>query len=146
MKKFLAAICILGIQGLNAQVITIKLTKFQNFSHSALIPTFDAMSQDLIEYPNYGIGDNIYTFDLNKGNCHLDNINGSFDMPITEFFDTKNILDCIVMDNGIRTYFTLGKIEHEDTLEFITEYEKDGRIYGSFSKGEDVSYSVFRGE
>lgn len=144
MKKFLAAIYILGIQGLNAQVITIKLTKFQNFNHSALIPTFEAMDQDLIEYPNYGIGDNTYTFDLNKKNCHLDNINGSFDMPITEIFDTQNILDCIVMDNGTRTYYTLGKIDSENTLEFITEYQQDDRIYGSFSKGGDVEYSIKR--
>jgi hypothetical protein len=144
MKKFLTAICILGIQGLNAQVITIKLTKFQNFNHNALIITFDAMDQDLIEYPNYGIGDNTYTFDLNKKNCHLENINGSFDMPITEIFDTQNILDCIVMDNGTRTYFTLGKIESEDTLEFITEYQQDDRVYGSFSKGGDVEYSIKR--
>ena len=144
MKKFLAAICMLGIQGLNAQVITIKLTKFQNFNHSALITTFDAMDQDLIEYPNYGIGDNTYTFDLNKKNCHLENINGSFDMPITEIFDTQNILDCIVMDNGTRTYYTLGKIESEDTLEFITEYQQDDRVYGSFSKGGDVEYSIKR--
>lgn len=142
MKSIFAAIFFLCLQGLNAQVITIKLTKFQNFNHSALIPTFDAMEQDLIEYPNYGIGDNTYTFDLNKRNCHLDNINGSFDMPITEIFETKNILDCIVMDNGVRTYFTLGKIENEDTLEFITEYEEEGRMYGSFSKGEDVSYRI----
>lgn len=142
MKKILAAIFILGIHGLNAQIITIKLTKFQNFNHSALIPTFDAMDQDLIEYPDYGIGDNTYTFDLSKKNCHLDNVNGSFDLPITEIFQTKNILDCIVMDNGIRTYYTLGKIENEDTLEFITEYANEGRIYGSFSKGEDVSYSI----
>jgi len=142
MKFFFAAIFVLSIHGLNAQVITIKITKFQNFNHSALIPTFDAMDQDLIEYPNYGIGDNTYTFDLNKRNCHLDNINGSFDLPIIEVFDTENILDCIVMDNGVRTYYTLGKIENEDTLEFITEYEEEGRMYGSFSKGEDVSYSL----
>ena len=142
MKKILAAICILGIHGLNAQVITIKLTKFQNFNHSALIPTFDAMDQDLIEYPDYGVGDNTYTFDLSKMNCHLDNVNGSFDFPITEIFQTKNILDCIVMDNGVRTYYTLGKIENEDTLEFITEYQYENRMYGSFSKGEDVNYSV----
>lgn len=79
-----------------------------------------------------------------KKNCHLENINGSFDMPITEIFDTQNILDCIVMDNGTRTYYTLGKIESEDTLEFITEYQQDDRVYGSFSKGGDVVYSIKR--
>ena len=134
--------CIFAIQVLSAQIITIKLTKFQNFNHSALVPTFDAMDQDLIEYPDYGIGDNVYTFDFNKMNCHLENVNGSFDLPIAEVFETKNILDCIVLDNGVRTYFTLGKLENEDALEFITEYQQEDRIYGSFSFGEDVSYSL----
>jgi len=142
MKKIICTIVFLNALVLNAQVITIKLTKFQNFNHSALIPTFDAMDEDLIEYPNYGVGDNVYTFDLNKMNFHLENVNGSYDLPIIEVFETNNILDCIVMDNGVRTYFTLGKLENEDALEFITEYQQEDRIYGSFSKGADLKYSI----
>jgi hypothetical protein len=53
-----------------------------------------------------------------------------------------DVFDCIVDDNGTRTYYTLGKIENEDTLEFITEYQDSDRIFGSFSKGSDVSFTT----
>lgn len=126
----------------NSQVVTVTTTKFQNFNHCSLVPTFQAMDMDLIEYPDYGIGKNVYTFDFNKKTVHLVNSNGEFDFPITEIFKTKNVFDCIVMDNGLRTYFTLGKIENEDTLEFITEYQDGNRVFGSFSKGDDVTFTI----
>jgi hypothetical protein len=126
----------------NSQVVTVTITKFQNFNHSSSIPTFEAMKSDLIEYPNYGIGKNVYTFDFNKRTVNLVNCNGNFTSPIVEVFNTGNTFDCIVDDNGVRTYFTLGLIEGEDTLEFITEYEKDNRVFGSFSKGSDVSFNI----
>jgi len=126
----------------NSQVVTVTITKFQNFNHSSSIPTFDAMDSDLIEYPNYGIGKNVYTFDFNKRTVNLVNCNGEFVLPIIEVFNTKNVFDCIVDDNGTKTYYTLGKIEDEDTLEFITEYQDGNRVFGSFSKGSDVTFTT----
>ena len=60
-------------------------------------------------------------------------------LPTVEKFD-ENVFDCIVDDNGTRTYYTLGKIENEETLEFITEYQEGNRVFGSFSKGDDVTF------
>ena len=126
----------------NSQVVTVTITKFQNFNHSSSIPTFEAMNLDLIEYPNYGIGKNVYTFNFNKRTVNLVNCNGNFTLPIVEVFNTENIFDCIVDDNGVRTYYTLGKIEGENTIEFITEYEEGNKIFGSFSKGDDVTFVI----
>jgi len=126
----------------NSQIVTVTITKFQNFNHSSSIPTFEAMNLDLIEYPNYGIGKNVYTFNFNKRTVNLVNCNGNFTLPIVEVFNTKNVFDCIVDDNGVRTYYTLGKIEGENTIEFITEYEEGNKIFGSFSKGDDVTFVI----
>jgi len=139
---FLSLVVTLTSLVVNGQIVTVTTTKFQNFNHSSLVPTFQAMDMDLIEYPDYGIGKNVYTFDFNKKTVHLVNFNGEFDFPITEIFETKNVFDCIVDDNGTKTYFTLGKIENEDTLEFITEYQDGNRVFGSFSKGDDVTFTI----
>ena len=125
----------------NSQVITVNVHTVQNFNHSSDMSTVQARQLDLIEYPNYTTGENVYTFDLDKKILTLKNCKGFFTCNIIEVNKNENILDCIVFDGIGNVLFMLGENENSER-EFLTEYIANDKVYGQFSLNSDFSYTV----
>lgn len=135
---------VLVIVGLvaNSQVITVNIHTVQNFNHSSSMSTVQARQLDLIEYPSYTVGENVYTFDLDKKKLTFKNSNGSFfSFNIIDITQNENILDCIVFDGIGKALFMLGENENSER-EFLTEYIANDKVYGQFSLNSDFSYTV----
>jgi hypothetical protein len=126
----------------NSQVITVNIHTVQNFNHSSSMSTVHARQLDLIEYPNYTVGENVYTFDLNKKILTFKNSNGNiFSFKIIDITQNENILDCIVFDGIGNVLFMLGENDNSEK-EFLTEYINDDKVFGQFSLNSDFDYSV----
>jgi len=126
----------------NSQVITVNIHTVQNFNHSSSMSTVYARQLDLIEYPNYTVGENVYTFDLNKKILTFKNSNGNiFSFKIIDITQNENILDCIVFDGIGNVLFMLGENDNSEK-EFLTEYISDDKVFGQFSLNSDFDYSV----
>lgn len=125
----------------DSQVITVNVHTIQNFNHTSSMSTVDAMRLDLIEYPSYGSGENIYTFDINKKILTLKNSNGVFTSEIVKVNKNKNTLDCVVFDGEFNTLFLLGETSDGDMI-FLMENIFNGRVGGAFSMNSDFDYSV----
>lgn len=121
-----------------AQVITVTATTLQKFNHASNISTVEAMKQDAIEYPSYIVGNNIYVFDLNNRTMTL---NGGVSCSIAEVNIDENIMDCIVMDNGVPVLYLIGETAIGQ-IQFLTEWTVTDKIYGLFSMNSDFSYTV----
>jgi len=125
----------------NSQVITVNVHKVQNFNHSSSMSTVQARQLDLIEYPNYTTGENVYTFDLDKKILTLKNCKGFFTCNIIEVNKNENILDCIVFDGVRNVLFMLG-VNKNNEREFLTEFVDNDKVFGQFSLNSDFDYSV----
>lgn len=126
----------------NSQVITVTLTKCQNFTHDSNISTVEAMDSNLIEYPYYTEGENIYTFDLNQKIVTLKNSNNEFfTYNLIEINDTKNILNCIAFDGIGNILFLAGKDETGEQ-QFLIEWFDNDKIVGVFSMNSDFTYTI----
>jgi hypothetical protein len=126
----------------NSQVITVNIHTVQNFNHSSSMSTVQARQLDLIEYPSYTVGENVYTFDLDKKILTFKNSNGNiFSFKIIDITQNENILDCIVFDGIGNVLFMLGENDNGEK-EFLTEYINDDKVFGQFSLNSDFDYSV----
>jgi hypothetical protein len=126
----------------NSQVITVNIHTVQNFNHSSSMSTVQARQLDLIQYPNYTVGENVYTFDLDKKILTFKNSNGSvFSSEITEVNKNENILDCIVFD-GVRNILFIAGSNENGEKEFLMEYIINDEVLGHFSLNSDFDYSV----
>jgi hypothetical protein len=126
----------------NSQVITVNIHTVQNFNHSSSMSTVQARQLDLIEYPSYTVGENVYTFDLDKKIVTFKNSDGSFfSFNIIDITLNENILDCIVFDGIGNALFMLGENDTSER-EFLTEYIDNDKVYGQFSLNSDFSYTV----
>lgn len=126
----------------NSQVITVNIHTVQNFNHSSVMSTVQARQLDLIEYPSHIVGENVYTFDLNKKILTFKNSNGSFfTFKIVEVNQNENILDCIIFDGVGKSLFLLGVNENNER-EFLMEYINNDKVFGQFSLNSDFDYSV----
>ena len=139
---FLSLVLVMVSLVANSQVITVNIHTVQNFNHSSAVSTVQARQLDLIEYPNYTVGENVYTFDLNKKILTFKNSNGSiFSFKIIDITQNENILDCIVFDGIGNVLFMLGENDNSEK-EFLTEYINDDKVFGQFSLNSDFDYSV----
>jgi len=139
---FLSLVLVMVGLVVNAQVITVNIHTVQNFNHSSSMSTVQARQLDLIEYPNYTVGENVYTFDLDKRILTFKNFNGSIlTFKIIDITQNENILDCIVFD-GIRNVLFMLDENDNNEKEFLTEYIIDDKVFGQFSLNSDFNYSV----
>jgi len=122
----------------NSQVITVTVTTDQKFNHSSDISTIQAMELDSIEYPFYTVGYNVYVFDLNKRTM---SINGGKTFIISKINKNENVLDCIVLNNGLSVLFVMGETSNGEN-QFLTEWFLGDKITGYFSMNSDFSYVV----
>lgn len=124
-----------------SQVITVTITKCQNFSHDASISTLEAMNSDLIEYPYYTVGLNVFSFDLNTCELTLENQEGAFSYEITKVSHNSNVLDCIVFDGTGDVLFLIGETSSGE-MQFLHGFTENGKVFGEFSMNEDFSYTI----
>jgi len=123
---------------IQAQVIIVTVTTDQKFNHSADISTIEAMEKDVIEYPFYTVGNNVFVFDLNKRSMSM---NGGKSFIISKVNKSDNVLDCIVLNNGVSILFVMGETSNGES-QFLTEWFEGDRITGYFSMNSDFSYTV----
>lgn len=135
---FLSIVSVMLDLTANSQVITVNVTTDQKFNHPADISTVDAIEKGTIDYPYYTVGNNVFVFDLNKRTMSL---NSWKTLNISKINKTNNVLDCIVLDNGVSILFVMGETSNGES-QFLTEWFEGDRITGYFSMNSDFSYTV----
>lgn len=125
----------------NSQVITVTVNTIQKFNHSASISTIDAIESNMIEYPEYIVGENIYTFDLNNKKVSLKNCDGFFTFEIVKINESDNVLDCVAFDGVGDVLFLVGETS-DGNMQFLMGLIDDDKYRGGFSMNEDFSYVV----
>ena len=125
----------------NSQVITVTATTIQKFNHSSSISTIDAMESNLIEYPEYIVGDNTYTFDLNNKTLTLKNCSGVFTYKIVKINKSDNILDCVAFDGIGDVLFLVGETS-DGNMQFLMGLVDGNTVIGGFSMNSDFRYSI----
>jgi hypothetical protein len=135
---FLSLVLVMVGLVVNSQVITVTVTTDQKFNHSSNISTIQAMELGVIEYPYYTIGYNVFVFNLNKRTM---SINGGKTFIISEINKNENVLDCIVLNNGLPVLFVMGETTNGEN-QFLTEWFSDDKITGYFSMNSDFSYVI----
>ena len=139
MKSILlSAIALLNAFAQHAQIITVSLSSSRNFKHSTGVSTREAMYSDSMSYSNSVRSENVIVFDFNEKKIILNNHNPC---EIIQVNTNGNILDCVVLDNGVNVSFKLGKNE-KGLMQFLSEWEWDGKVNGYFTLNSDVRYSV----
>lgn len=136
--RFLSIVSVMLGLTANSQVITVNVTTDQKFNHPADISTVDAIEKGTIDYPYYTVGNNVFVFDLNKRTMSL---NSGKILNISKINKTNNVLDCIVLDNGVSILFVMGETSNGES-QFLTEWFEGDRITGYFSMNSDFSYTV----
>ena len=124
-----------------SQVVTVTATIIQKFNHSSSISTIDAMETNTIEYPEYIVGDNTYTFDLNNKTITLKNCKGFFSFSIVKINESNNILDCVAFDGVGDVLFVVGETS-DSKMQFLMALIDGNKVIGGFSMNEDFSYTI----
>ena len=135
---FLSIVSVMLSLTANSQVITVNVTTDQKFNHPADISTVDAIEKGPIDYPYYTVGNNVFVFDLNKRTMSL---NSGKTLNISKINKTNNVLDCIVLNNGVSILFVMGETSNGES-QFLSEWFEGDRITGYFSMNSDFSYKV----
>ena len=134
----LSAIALLNTIANNAQIIKVSLASTRKFSHATDISTREAMYTDSINYSNSVRNDNVAVFDFNEKKFTLNNYPPC---EIIQVNTNANVLDCVILDNGVNVYFKLGKNER-GIMQFLSEWEWEGKVNGYFTLNSDVRYSI----
>jgi hypothetical protein len=134
----LSAIALLNTIANNAQIIKVSLASSRKFSHATDISTREAMYTDSINYSNSVRNDNVAVFDFNEKKFKLNNFPAC---EIIQVNTNANVLDCVILDNGVNVYFKLGKNER-GIMQFLSEWEWEGKVNGYFTLNSDVRYSI----
>ena len=134
----LSAIALLNTIANNAQIIKVSLASSRKFSHAPDISTREAMYTDSINYSNSVRNDNVAVFDFNEKKFTLNNYPPC---EIIQVNTNANVLDCVILDNGVNVYFKLGKNER-GIMQFLSEWEWEGKVNGYFTLNSDVRYSI----
>lgn len=142
MKNFFLSLVLVMVNLVaNSQVVTLTLTKGQNFTHDASISTYEAMDLNLIDYPYHTVGKNVFTFDLNTKKLTIENCDGVFVYDIAYVEKGEDVVNCIVVYDIGKTLFLLGKTSDGDE-EFLMESIEGNEVIGFFSMSEDFNYTV----
>ena len=103
--------------------------------------TKHAIDSGCMNYLKRQVGENTFIFDFDKKTLV---INGKAPCKIIDVKDSENLLDCTVLDNGVKVMYILGD-SGEDDYRFLSEWEWEGKVHGyySFASTEDFTFTVF---
>ena len=125
----------------NSQVITVTFTKCQNFTHPSNISLVEAMNSNLIEYPYYTVGEHVFTFDFNTKVLTIKNSDGLFFYTIDNFKKNNNVIDCVIVYEGLKTIFLLGETS-DNQNQFLMGRNEGNQVVGFFSMNSDFNYTI----
>ena len=138
---FLSLILVMAGLVANSQVITVTVTKAQNFTHDSNISTIDAMNSNLIEYPYHTVGKNVFVFDFNTKVLTIEGGNESYFYTIANVTKNSNVVDCIIVYEGVKTLFLLGETS-DNQNQFLMERIEGNQVVGFFSMNSDSNYTI----
>ena len=125
----------------NSQVITVTFTKCQNFTHPSNISLVEAMNSNLIEYPYHTEGKNVFTFDFNTKVLTIENSDGVYFYTIDNVTKNNNVVDCVIVYEGVETIFLLGKTS-DNQSQFLMGRDEENQMVGFFSMNSDFNYTI----
>jgi hypothetical protein len=123
-----------------ADIITVKTYTVKHFTHITGISTKQAIDSGCMNYLKRQVGENTFIFDFDKKTLV---INGKAPCKIIDVKDSEDLLDCTVLDNGVKVIYILGD-SGEDDYRFLSEWEWEGKVHGyySFASTEDFTFTV----
>lgn len=113
----------------DANIITVRIFSIQNFSHALDVSTRQVFDSSAMEFTGVLQGKNTLIFDFDKRTLI---INDQEPCAIIEIGKSDELVDCAIMDNGVKVYFTLGEKEMGDFC-FVSKWEWDGKMNGYYS-------------
>jgi hypothetical protein len=123
-----------------ADIITVKTYTVKHFTHIMGISTKQAIDSGCMNYLKRQVGENTFIFDFDKKTLV---INGKAPCEIIDVKDSEDLLDCTVLDNGVKVIYILGD-SGEDDYRFLSEWEWEGKVNGYYSiaSTKDFSFTV----
>lgn len=121
-----------------ADIITVKVSTVMYFNHKVGIPTKQAIDSSGVNYLNYIVGNNTLTFNLDKKTL---TINDKSPCKIVEVKDSDDLLDCIVLDNGVKVHYALGELVTGE-MSFSCSWEWKGLINGYYALPKNFTFTV----
>ena len=139
MKTLLLSIlAVFTIIEAKADVITVKTTSVRYFNHTPEISTIQAIDLGTIKYLDYLVGKNTLVFDLDKKTVA---INYQEPCAIIQVNESSNLLNCTILDNGVRVNYTL-EANRVGDLCFLSEWEWEGKVNGYISSSSNFSFQI----
>ena len=129
---------ILATLSARADIITVKVSTVMYFNHKVGIPTKQARESSAVNYMNYIVGNNSLTFDLDKKTL---TINDKAPCKIIEVKDSDDLLDCIVLDNGVKVHYALGELVTGE-MSFSSSWEWKGLVNGYYARPKNFTFTV----
>ena len=127
-----------SVFAVKADVITIKTTSVRYFNHTTGISTTQAIDLGTIKYLDYLVGKNTLVFDLDKKTVA---INYQEPCAIIQVNESSNLLNCTILDNGVKVNYTLEENGVGD-LCFLSEWEWEGKVNGYISSSSNFSFQI----
>ena len=134
----LSILAVFSIIEAKADVITVKTTSVRYFNHTPGISTIQAIDLGTIKYLDYLVGKNTLVFDLDKKSVA---INYQEPCAIIQVNESSNLLNCTILDNGVRVNYILEDNGAGD-LCFLSEWEWEGKVNGYISSSSNFSFQV----
>jgi hypothetical protein len=134
----LSILAVFSIIEAKADVITVKTTSVRYFNHTSEISTIQAIDLGTIKYLDYLVGKNTLVFDLEKKTLK---INNQEPCAIIQVNESSNLLNCTILDNGVRVNYILEDNGAGD-LCFLSEWEWEGKVNGYISSSSNFSFQV----
>ena len=127
-----------SVFAVKADVMTIKTTSVRYFNHTTGISTTQAIDLGTIKYLDYLVGKNTLVFDLDKKTVA---INYQEPCAIIQVNESSNLLNCTILDNGVRVNYILEDNGAGD-LCFLSEWEWEGKVNGYISSSSNFSFQI----
>jgi hypothetical protein len=134
----LSILAVFSIIEAKADVITVKTTSVRYFNHTPGISTIQAIDLGTIKYIDLLVGKNTLVFDLEKKTLK---INNQEPCAIIQVNESSNLLNCTILDNGVRVNYILEDNGAGD-LCFLSEWEWEGKVNGYISSSSNFSFQV----
>jgi len=134
----LSILAVFSIIEAKADVITVKTTSVRYFNHTPGISTIQAIDLGTIKYLDLLVGKNTLVFDLEKKTLK---INNQEPCAIIQVNESSNLLNCTILDNGVRVNYILEDNGAGD-LCFLSEWEWEGKVNGYISSSSNFSFQV----
>jgi hypothetical protein len=124
------------VGNVNADIITVRISSVRNFSHISDISTRKAIESGTIKYQDYLVGKNTIVFDLDKKTVA---INNQEPCAIIQVNESRNLLDCAILDNGVRVHYTLEENSAGEIC-FLSEWVWEGKVSGYISSSSNFTF------